>query len=462
MSSNDLYYNVKIHAELETTSPLLIGNGVSGSDNELQSCTDHEGNYYIPGASIKGSLLNLSSNQVDDKAQRIDMSSLFGEEISNESDGTKSHCAGKVRFLDATSLNAQIGTSMHNSLNPVTRTTKDGHLYERHYIKAGATFNVIMQMDFATKDQLAPLLGLIDAWKAQNLGGHKNSNFGRFKIRSRSATGVIESDHLLWLTEDKPTQAQPITVEPETIDVKQNSLRLEICLTPYSPVFTAGEVIEKTNKESKESEEDNPQVIRAKLNDNGTPILPSTSVRGSLRAQSAKIYHTITQTYGTEAIKESDECLTPIYGSEKQGSRLQISEFAALGAKAFEQNFIGIDRFTGGVKAGANYNIERYDVVSYQGSINISSQALDEEGVSLALLLLTLRDLIEGQIRFGGYQAKGFGCVFATITFPDGKTIEDWDGFLKAWDTSKLTKIKSQQIESALKTLVEGKEKNHG
>ncbi len=460
MRSNDLYYNVKIYAELETTSPLLIGDGVSGSDNELQSCTDNEGNYYIPGASIKGSLLNLSSSQVDDQARRIDMSSLFGEEISNESDGTKSHCAGKVRFLDATSSNAQSGTSMHNSLNPVTRTTKNGHLYERHYIKAGATFNVVMQMDKATTSQVAQLRGLIDAWsKRRHLGGQKNSDFGQFKITSRSATGVIESDHLLWLTEDKPTQAQPIIIAPTTLSFVQNALKLTINLIPYSPLFTAGEVKEKKQKEGEESTR---QVIHAKLNDTGTPILPSTSVRGSLRAQSAKIYHTITQTFGKEAIKESDECLTPIYGSEKQGSRLQISEFAALGAKAFEQNFIGIDRFTGGVKAGANYNIERYDVISYEGTVTIAPFALSEKGASLAIFLLTLRDLIEGQIRFGGYQAKGFGCVNASIEFPDGEAVENWDDFLKAWDEHDLTPIKSDHIETALNTLVESKEQNHG
>lgn len=77
------------------------------------------------------------------------------------------------------------------------------------------------------------------------------------------------------------------------------------------------------------------------------------------------------------------------------------------------QEFVAIDRFTGGAKDQAKFNALALYRPVLEGCLRVHTPALSQNG--WALLALTLRDLKEGDITFGFGAAKGYGtCTWQT------------------------------------------------
>ena len=96
-----------------------------------------------------------------------------------------------------------------------------------------------------------------------------------------------------------------------------------------------------------------------------------------------------------------------------------------------KQEFVAIDRFTGGGAPQLKFNAtSRYQpILKGQLSIDLARLAYaDAGGWAIALLVLVLRDLVEGDIRLGFGSAKGFGALHAElqdISIPAWKDIPD-------------------------------------
>jgi hypothetical protein len=84
-----------------------------------------------------------------------------------------------------------------------------------------------------------------------------------------------------------------------------------------------------------------------------------------------------------------------------------------------EQEFVAIDRFTGGAAGGAKFNSELAGKTTLGGTLTIDIGCLelvDPQLASLGLLALVLRDLAEGDIPIGSGSAKGQGFCTADIS----------------------------------------------
>ncbi|MBX3055864.1 MAG: hypothetical protein KF770_05260 [Anaerolineae bacterium] len=197
-----------------------------------------------------------------------------------------------------------------------------------------------------------------------------------------------------------------------------------------------------------------------KLTDDGlgNPVLAGSSLRGVLRSQAGKIIRTLytaycldnasdpTQTFllncpscdvlednDGAAIascysrlnldreeerlhewQEADFCLTcQLFGNQERGSRLWIRD--AVWSKPDEatwqaQDFLAIDRFTGGGLDGAKFDAAPLTMAEFETAVTLHNPAEWE----LGLLALLLRDLADKRLTLGFGAAKGYGRVQAT------------------------------------------------
>ena len=95
---------------------------------------------------------------------------------------------------------------------------------------------------------------------------------------------------------------------------------------------------------------------------------------------------------------------------------LEVSDFVAdAPLTATEvQEFVAIDRFTGGAADAKKFNAHFVYRPTLKGRLSILLE--DLRPWSLGLLALTVRDLIEGDITFGWGASKGYGACRAEIS----------------------------------------------
>ncbi|MFN0124961.1 MAG: RAMP superfamily CRISPR-associated protein, partial [Blastocatellia bacterium] len=147
--------------------------------------------------------------------------------------------------------------------------------------------------------------------------------------------------------------------------------------------------------------------------------------------------------------QEARENLCPtckVFGAPGWRSPLAMTAFTpapvqqeamSAGIAVEKQEFLAIDRFTGGGAKGLKFNAtSRYQPV-LDGTLSLDLRALDRAGAggwAIALLTLTLRDLMEGDIRLGFGAAKGYGSLTAEIR---NMGIPSWEQ-LPEWITAEL------------------------
>ena len=186
----------------------------------------------------------------------------------------------------------------------------------------------------------------------------------------------------------------------------------------------------------------------------GPPVLSGSSLRGVLRSHAEKIARTLATNHWVKRsqvdartnflrhcpacdvlakagaltscdtrLKLSDQKETPekalcwscrLFGSQRRGSRLWVRDAAVKTANLSKedwkvQDFLAIDRFTGGGLHGAKFDVASLSGLAFSGQIMLSNPA-DWE---LGWLSLLLRDLVDGRLTVGFGKAKGYGHAIA-------------------------------------------------
>lgn len=214
---------------------------------------------------------------------------------------------------------------------------------------------------------------------------------------------------------------------------------------------------------------DHAPLLQVAANEAGAPVLSGSSLRGAMRARAEKIARTLATLEWGESflehcpacdplanqpgaplancdrriqIDDSDEtpegalCLAcQLFGSPRRGSRLWIEDAGWAGDPLtavvwHAQDFLAIDRFTGGGKEGAKFDAAPLTNARFSARLTLH----DPKDWELGWLVLVLRDLCDGDMTLGFGRAKGYGRVRASqfhwslgwITkddLPDGATL---------------------------------------
>jgi CRISPR/Cas system CSM-associated protein Csm3 (group 7 of RAMP superfamily) len=344
------------------------------------------------------------------------------------------------------------------TIDRITRTASDERLFHEEFVPPSVSFEVkISGQDFSDAE-ITDLLWLLNSFNSgiAKLGAGSGSGYGLMRWELTDLQRMTKDDVAKWIANGAPStgyaalqslpQAEREAYATKAVQVRTpitqpESLTLNVRLNFQSNFLVNDPSRTGTLEEKKAGH-------TPLLNVAGKPLLPATSIRGAFRSQAEKIVRTIGNekcacylndrgerasclaVESTDAI--SDLCpICQIFGAAGWKAAVDFSDFLAVDSireeNLFQQEFVAIDRFTGGGAEAKKFNTRSMDRPILRGTITLDLLRLKriaDNGWPLGLLTLVLRDLIEGDVRFGLGSAKGYGTARLTI---EGLRLPDWD-----------------------------------
>ncbi|HEX3315121.1 MAG TPA: RAMP superfamily CRISPR-associated protein, partial [Gemmataceae bacterium] len=451
----------KIEGTLTTRSPLHLGDGgfthhpgldehEAESGIEIASVattprTPASEGYlpYIPGSSIKGALrARLAERGVSD----TELEAIFGRRSKSGDSGS----GGLAEFHDAIATLPEscdalgknvawwrperlAGVATSVAINRQTRTAEERKLFHREFVPASVTFPITVTGEGLELDQINLLAGAFESETDPFiLGKESRSGWGRMEWKLGEVTCVEPANRFEWLKAARSgidSVAEVISITSRVGHVV-NAAEFEIEIQFDGPYLvndpSKSEVKKKKERRLADDQKRLPNHTSL-VDSGGKPVLPGSSLRGALRSQAERIVRTL----GGHACSPSSPCkplqklnldsLCPVcllFGATGWASLVHFSPFDLQNdpKPPLHQDFVAIDRFTGGGADGAKFDAVGFWQPHFKGRLAISGRLADAElrDSALGLLALTLRDLAEGDIPIGFGSAKGYGWCTAT------------------------------------------------
>lgn len=467
------YERVRLEGVIETVTPLCIGSGTSVTEDDreiLQICADRDGNPYLPATSLRGLLSALAKARLDERARE----KLFG--TARDKEGRM----GALRVYDARLDNPNEdkiedyeqperndpekkhphqARRARAAIDPITGTAKDQHLYNFYSVPAGKSFSCTLELDRVDHAEVSALLGLLALLDGQTpearLGKGATRLEGRIRWKS-GKTGVLTQENLSrWLLNGRIGDApeyMPLKIAGSAFNAVENRLiHVPYALYPQGPLLV--DTVHVAPRKDKKDDEENTPGMRYRRDAQGRVLLSASSLRGMLRGHCRKILmtllaHKITGSAPPYCVanKIADEMCDLLFGHTGRRGAIILSDAAAQNSVPHRQTFNAIDRFTGGVAKGALYTVEAATAKRLSGDIYIDGAKLQGEWWQ-GLLLLALRDGMEGDFAVGWGKAKGYGAVTVSI-----RETETWDALMhdRGGEIRKAVQALHQELESRI------------
>lgn len=435
--------------------------------------TDVSERAYLPGTVIKG---NLRSWLVRNNAAPELIETIFGSEnmdSKNAVGGKVEFCDAFCCGISETSKNVSYwnperltGVSVSIAIDPVTRTAAPEKLFHEEFVPPGTSFALEVTGQGLTQEEKELLLfafeeGFRESDQPVTLGAGTADRYGRFEWKLTEIAELTDKDIQEWLNLDKPPVGykglKPVdnntfmSLKSKVIknfsSEPQASLKLTLILKFAGP-FLVNDPSNIKKKDNEGDSDDKPADHLPLRNSKGQIVLPARSIRGALRSQAKKLIRTINcnavcpEKTNCKAINSMQEleklCIgCYLFGAPGWRSPVEFSDFIPLPGqegKPFHQESVAIDRFTGGsaynqlskdkVK-GFKFNTDAVYKPALTGTmtvelsrpyfINGKMKNWEMEPWALGLLVLTLRDLLEGDIPLGFGAARGYGACSVDV-----------------------------------------------
>jgi len=442
------YPRARITGTLTCESTLHVGDGglipfserggrASGKEGPYNTvCIDADGSCYLPASTLRGFLRAAS----DDTAL---VARLFGPADARRS--------GKVRVYDAYRDEAQSGTEETRPYWHVTRGTSVRHgiaidavtgvvdrhkLFRHELVPSGTRFRASIEADRVSHGDLQALLRLLYRWdggEAAAIGKGKGRGQGRLRWDLERVVVLTEEKLRAWLRSEAPLDAAFFErIEaPEKPVVSETRLVFRIC--PTAPLLPN----EIGFVRKKEHDDDHPPGLEFSRLPDGRPCIPAGSLRGMVRARARRILMTLVhdRVAAEPANRLADGLIDRLFGSIERRGRLWFNDAESLApGSAHPQFFNAVDRFTGGVTEKKLYNVNAVlcDELRFTVTFDPETPNLAGDGDwCKGLLLLVLRDSMEGDLAIGWGKARGYGAFCLKVTNESGADLDSWAACLR-------------------------------
>jgi CRISPR/Cas system CSM-associated protein Csm3 (group 7 of RAMP superfamily) len=429
------------------------GKKLEGSYNTV--CRDYANRAYIPGSTLRGSLASFLNEKTPFYRK------FFGFTDEETENAPAARQAGLLRVYDARmqvapekerEFSALPGFFQERhtflrhsvSISPVTGTAAKGKLFCYELVPQGSVFTVQFQIESRnkaqkgkprpeslTEEEMAQLLALADLWntEAVAIGSGVTKGYGRIQWEMERVEVLTEEDERCWLKSDslepppmtQITDAVPhsdigdISALPAEAEKDSAPFSFNLDILPDGPLLINEPGYVQDKSEQKEGEIF-PVLEYSRNSRNGKEaLIPSRTLAGAIRGRARRILTTIAHQHYAVPENEVGEKIEPLirefFGSEDRRGALRLTE-ARGAATEHIQNFIGVDRFTGGVNDGANYKVRAADCEKLSTADCLLDRRLLPDGDWWkGMLLLVLLDGMDGDMQIGWGKAKGYGRV---------------------------------------------------
>lgn len=429
--------------------------------------TDSNGKPWLPGASLRGVVRVWCDKHAPDHVV-----SLFGWGDKRQEEAGKVRVQGGRYRSQAIEPALTQDTSHFNvdrltlleagvAIDRVLGTASDQKLYYQEVVPPGVCFEQSIEVRDVEQPAIEALLGALEAFNsdALALGAETHSGKGRItwqceQVRCLEGEAMQQwaRDALVGKATAPLSRATPrqVTIQKhgeqgESLDI---TLRFEGLFCVNDP-GRADWVKKEKNARKKTGGNTNDPLLADKqprLDAKGRAYLPAKAFRGVFRNQMERIARTLGlanvcgEGTGTtcKPIHHAHDVgtLCPVcqlMGAPGWKSLLEIGDFRQQGdAQIITQEFLAIDRFTGGGADGKKFNTRAVVRPTLLGRLSLDETRLrwlKDKDTALALLAHTLRDLKEGDLRFGLGAAKGYGACKAEYAAGAQSALND----LKHW-----------------------------
>ncbi len=453
----------RIEGTLTTNSPLHIGSGSTTTRKEIKNeeteiaavITDCKNKPYLPGTTLKGNLRACLEKTKQDKK-------IIEKLLGYLDPKAKESCGGAAEFWNArakepSAFDSQYipywekdrltGVAASAVIDRQTRTAANKKLFYIEYVPPGITFDVVITGQDLDADEVAVLLFALNGFNIKNvkLGAAETDGWGEFEWKLDSVTCIDFKHAKEWIISPENFVGYNMKGLDKTDEFKKeiaNSIQpspsdlldLEITLTFNGPFLVNDTSNDRNLKDAdgKKKFGDHYPLVNTK----GDVILPAKSIRGAFRSQAERILRTLgggqtacfdhdkaeRQSCASVFNKNDVENSCPacqVFGLSGWRSPIRFSDFTSNIKMPKRQQFVAIDRFTGGGAEGAKFDADYADRPKLKGSMTIEIgklQKVNAEDWGLGLIALTLRDFMDGDITFGFGASKGYGACKAEIT----------------------------------------------
>lgn len=431
-ASQPSWLRVRIVGRLEVLSPLHVGSGNvvpttrMGKDGQQTEptlvdalCRTAAGRPYLPASTLRGAVRARLADA--DTVNRELGVRLFG--TTHDEDGQM----GKLRFYDAVQTDdRQPDLRSAIAIDPLFGVVEAHKLFVRQVVPPGCQFDLTIEADRVDAAELMAVLGLLDTFGrgiGRGIGAGKSKDQGLMSWQ-RDRVEVIDQVALAeWLRHDTAT-ALPWSTLP-VIPASAQCAEADLPGVEFSIEFNSPWLVDAPElHRAKSDEEEHPPDLEFSRLADGRAWLPASSLKGWLRGRARRVMMTlfVGNGLGPElAGNNVDMLLKDLFGATDQTSWLLVSD--ALGdikySRGHEQQFVAIDRFTGGSSEGALYKVHAAPPCKVGGRIGWRSTPDPSGDWRLALLAMVARDAMEGDLVIGWGKARGYGQGTARLRLPD-------------------------------------------
>ncbi len=483
MSQTDvLYLRVRITGVLTCLSPLHIGSGEpetlaerrfgkhnpeTPEDAETSQydavCLNAGGLPYLPGSSLRGFLRSQAERRCPNTLFR----KLFGHVDSPKPGDAEKPKAyyGALRVYDAVYQNGP--SPEHNrkwddnrhtmirqsvAIEPITLTAdaNEHKLFSYEYVPADSHFDFRLEAEELDARELETLLGLLNTWDggpASTIGRGASRFQGRLKWhesdKGKYVVKVLEQANVRkWLDADHPLKE---SFHKPTVNFKPDKLpasgleSVKLHIIPSAPMLVndPGYVQPKPKDAPGEPKQNRTPDLQYSRTADGKPMIPAASLRGLVRGRARRILATLLTGRGKDLDRAgnlAEAMIQRLFGKEDSRSMIFLGDAVVEAPTTQEhtQYFNAIDRFTGGVSEHKFYQVCARLKGDYVGMASLDLERLKRQEPGewwKGLLLLVLRDALEGDLAVGWGKARGYGAFHCHLDIGN-VSVNDWPALL--------------------------------
>lgn len=398
--------------KIKNKTPLIIGTGEDG----IEGIYKQDGLPVIPGTSLGGAYRDFI------KKSYIRVYRKLYKEDSEEKQEKLPILFHDIELEDKDIRSENLYSYRNRvEIDNVYNTAKDKSLVTEYQVNIGNDFWGTVELkdvsDDLAKSELRDSVEEFIAKLVQGkIGIGKNSSLGfgkfnstqqyLFKKKEFDFSKKEEFDSYLEYNPKEELKLGEEVVYYEEKRVINDSIEIIFSGKCEDGLFIGGKSERKDEKK-----------IGISFNENGISKIPASTIKGFFRANVEKILSTLN-------IFNKTEIVEIMFGSEDKKGVLYFEDVELLDGKKIEQNRIKIDRFTGGVFTGGNFNNEI--ITSNKVEIKVSMKKTNgiEDGRTMSLIAIVMRELGYGNLAIGYGKNVGYGKIVGKEIKIVGEEIE--------------------------------------